>query len=133
MGTTADLQNRITLQRVDDGARRAKIAKARKWIYENGAGIDGTKVKTKLDPESMVPTTVRVSWCCLIVFDVLLVFPFQNAFSKRLSDFGFNYFLLYLVDLLHEFELGIWKNIFIHLLRMLYAHGGEAIQTLNER
>jgi hypothetical protein len=57
----------------------------------------------------------------------------QNAFSTRLSAFGFNYFLLYLVDLLHEFELGIWKNIFIHLLRLLYAHGGEAIQTLNER
>ena len=23
------------------------------------------------------------------------------------------------VDLLHEFELGVWKSIFIHLLRIL--------------
>jgi hypothetical protein len=41
--------------------------------------------------------------------------------------------LLYIVDLLHEFELGIWRNTFLHLLRILYAYGGEAIQTLNER
>ncbi len=25
------------------------------------------------------------------------------------------------VDLLHEFELGVWKAIFIHLIRVLYA------------
>ena len=25
------------------------------------------------------------------------------------------------VDLLHEFELGIWKALFSHLIRVLYA------------
>ena len=25
------------------------------------------------------------------------------------------------VDLLHEFELGVWKSLFTHLIRMLYA------------
>ncbi len=25
------------------------------------------------------------------------------------------------VDLLHEFELGVWKAIFTHLIRVLYA------------
>jgi hypothetical protein len=25
------------------------------------------------------------------------------------------------VDLMHEFELGVWKSLFIHLLRMLEA------------
>jgi hypothetical protein len=31
------------------------------------------------------------------------------------------------VDLLHEFELGIWKALFKHLIRVLHAaasHGG---------
>lgn len=23
------------------------------------------------------------------------------------------------VDLMHEFELGVWKNVFIHLLRLM--------------
>ncbi|THG93081.1 hypothetical protein EW026_g8053 [Hermanssonia centrifuga] len=36
-------------------------------------------------------------------------------------------------DLLHEFELGVWKANFTHLLRVLYAIGGDKIQALNER
>lgn len=27
------------------------------------------------------------------------------------------------VDLLHEFELGIWKALFVHLIRILYTAG----------
>ena len=27
------------------------------------------------------------------------------------------------VDLLHEFELGVWKALFTHLIRILYAAG----------
>lgn len=27
------------------------------------------------------------------------------------------------VDLLHEFELGVWKSVFVHLIRILYAAG----------
>ena len=40
---------------------------------------------------------------------------------------------MFVVDLLHEFELGVWKAIFTHLLRLLYAQGGDGIQKLNER
>ena len=44
---------------------------------------------------------------------------FQNAFSDKLSPLGFNVFGMVVVDLLHEFELGVWKAVFIHLLRLL--------------
>lgn len=44
-----------------------------------------------------------------------------------------NFFKLLVVDMLHEFELGVWKAIFIHLLRILYAAGGQGIQELNKR
>ncbi len=27
------------------------------------------------------------------------------------------------VDLLHEFELGVWKSLFTHLVRLLYVAG----------
>jgi hypothetical protein len=37
------------------------------------------------------------------------------------------------VDLLHEFELGVWKATFTHLLRILYAAEGNLIQELNNR
>jgi hypothetical protein len=40
---------------------------------------------------------------------------------------------MFVPDLLHEFELGVWKAVFIHLMRILYAAGGDTIQTLNER
>ena len=47
----------------------------------------------------------------------------QNAFSQQLAEFAFNFFLLFVVDLLHEFELGVWKTIFTHLTRILQAAG----------
>jgi hypothetical protein len=37
------------------------------------------------------------------------------------------------VDLLHEFELGVWKAILTHLLRILNARGEGKIQTFNKR
>ena len=40
---------------------------------------------------------------------------------------------MFVPDLLHEFELGVWKAIFTHLLRILYSCGGNTIQTLNSR
>jgi hypothetical protein len=40
---------------------------------------------------------------------------------------------MFTVDLLHEFELGVWKATFTHLLRILYAHGDGKIQELNKR
>ena len=36
-------------------------------------------------------------------------------------------------DLLHEFELGVWKMDLTHILRILYAIGGDAITTFNAR
>lgn len=43
----------------------------------------------------------------------------QNAFSSKLAPFGFNMFGMLAVDLMHEVELGVWKAVFIHLLRIL--------------
>jgi hypothetical protein len=40
---------------------------------------------------------------------------------------------MFVVDLLHEFELGMWKAIFTHLMRILFAAGGSAVQELNFR
>lgn len=37
------------------------------------------------------------------------------------------------VDLLHEFELGVWKAVFIHLVRLLYTLGQTVVDRFNER
>ena len=39
---------------------------------------------------------------------------------------------MFVPDLMHEFELGVWKAIFTRLMRILYAQGGNAIQQLNK-
>ena len=57
----------------------------------------------------------------------------QNAFSEALLDHGFNFYQMFAIDLLHDFELGVWKSVFKHLIQMLYACGNEKVQTLNER
>lgn len=37
------------------------------------------------------------------------------------------------VDLLHEFELGVWKAVFIHLLRMLDSTQKSNVDELDRR
>jgi len=57
---------------------------------------------------------------------------FQNAFSECLGPHGFEFHSLFILDLLHEFELGVWKAVFTHLICLLYAVGGDGIQILNK-
>ncbi|ETW82719.1 hypothetical protein HETIRDRAFT_416799 [Heterobasidion irregulare TC 32-1] len=40
---------------------------------------------------------------------------------------------MFVVDLLHEFELGVWKATFTYLIHILYAEGGDQVQHLNEQ
>ena len=58
---------------------------------------------------------------------------FQNAFSNRLQPLGFDFFQMLVVDLLHEFELGVWKALFIHLLRILEAQNPALLHKLDQR
>jgi hypothetical protein len=37
------------------------------------------------------------------------------------------------VDIMHEFELGVWKALFIHLLRILEAVDKALIHELDRR
>lgn len=34
-------------------------------------------------------------------------------------------------DFMHEFELGVWKAILIHLIRILFAYGNNTPSALN--
>jgi hypothetical protein len=44
-----------------------------------------------------------------------------------LTSVGQDYHDIFVVDLLHEFEIGVWKSVLTHLIRMLYAIPGEGI------
>ncbi|KIJ35486.1 hypothetical protein M422DRAFT_180704, partial [Sphaerobolus stellatus SS14] len=82
-------------------------------IYRDGYVVNSETVDNFLKAQSMTPT--------------------ENAFSKVLFSQGFNYFSMLVVDLLHEIELGVWKALFTHLIRMLYALGERTVNELNAR
>jgi hypothetical protein len=46
---------------------------------------------------------------------------------------GFNIFRALVVDLLHEFEIGVWKMLFIHLLRIISAQDKGLVHELDRR
>ncbi|KIY48733.1 hypothetical protein FISHEDRAFT_65631 [Fistulina hepatica ATCC 64428] len=82
------------------------------WIYCLGYGICSTAVEAVLKLTSSVPT--------------------QNAFAKHLNIEPAN---IPVVDLMHEFKLGVWKALFTHLICLLYVAEphGSLIETLDER
>jgi hypothetical protein len=55
-----------------------------------------------------------------------LIMKLKNAFMACLP--GLNIYPLLTVDLLHEFELGVWKALFTHIIRILSLYPG----TINE-
>ncbi|KAH8981633.1 hypothetical protein EDB92DRAFT_176878 [Lactarius akahatsu] len=59
--------------------------------------------------------------------------PTLNTFSHSLKDFNFDIFLTLVVDVLHEFELGVWKALLTHLIRILHSLGARQIQEFNSR
>lgn len=61
------------------------------------------------------------------------MFVCQSAFSIRLSKFGANVYELFVPDFMHEWELGVWKAVFVHILQLLVALGGDAIHTFDTR
>lgn len=125
---------RQTLARRDTVERRNKISSARVFIYEKGYAVDTAQVEAKLKDESLVPTVV-----CVISKSILRIINNsndvldQNAFSDRLGHTDFDFFLMLVVDLLHEFELGVWKAVLIHLLRIVDSAEETSLAELDSR
>ncbi|TCD64617.1 hypothetical protein EIP91_003851 [Steccherinum ochraceum] len=112
LGTQADRQTRENA-REDGPSKWYDIQRVRRWLYVLGLSFGVKRIKETLEAYSGTAT--------------------RNAFSIRLAPFGFNSYNMFVPDLLHEFELGVWKAVFIHLLRILYAAGQDKIQELNRR
>ncbi|TEB18199.1 hypothetical protein FA13DRAFT_1649583, partial [Coprinellus micaceus] len=113
MGTPADMAFRKANPRVDDDARQERVSEARAAI-KSGLAVAGDSVVKFLSHSEV---------------------PVENAFSKRLRKTGFNIFKSLTVDILHEFEIGVFKSLFIHLIRILDASapGGTLIHELDRR
>ncbi|KAI1784806.1 hypothetical protein LXA43DRAFT_1100996 [Ganoderma leucocontextum] len=112
MGTRNDTFRR-NQHRVDNDDVKWRIDLTRRWIYQDGMALTSVYVDRVLGPLSLTPT--------------------RNAFSTRFREHGLNFYSMFVPDLMHEFELGVWKSTFTHLLRILYAAGEDKIQIFNQR
>lgn len=124
------MTQRTTLARVDNMKRRIRVEAARGAIYMDNYKVDSRAVENLLQEESLVPTVVCILFPYMPCVEVLLC---QNAFSHKLAPFGFNMFNMLVVDLMHEVELGVWKSIFIHLLRILDCHNESLKHEMDRR
>ena len=101
------------------------VTKARKYIYKDAKPINGTAVDDVLKGFSGVPTVVSF----VPPFMPQFLIPLQNAFVARLGR-NFDPSRMLVVDLLHEFELGVWKTLFTLLIRLLYVAGKNGSESL---
>ncbi|KAJ3710934.1 hypothetical protein C8R42DRAFT_648374, partial [Lentinula raphanica] len=109
MGTRRDLALRKNTART---FLINRVKKARDYIYRKGYGIRSARVEELLKPTSSVPT--------------------MNAFVDRLgSDFNPSHMLA--PDFMHEFELGVFKSLFAHLIRVLHAKEPSLVSELDHR
>ncbi|RDX47354.1 hypothetical protein OH76DRAFT_1526067 [Lentinus brumalis] len=114
LGTAADRDARQAKTRPPAPEREPIVASARELIYVDNYVVNSEHVENLLAGQSLVPS--------------------RNAFSTKLGHLGFNIQDVLVVDQLHEYELGIWKRVFSHLVRIVEAAGGESsVHELNGR
>ncbi|KAG8794779.1 hypothetical protein FRC12_021702 [Ceratobasidium sp. 428] len=105
MGTPTDMRTRKK-RRIDNPKRRATIKQAKHLIHKKGKTVGSKAVEALLKDKSYVPTMATL---ILIFFATLIV------------------------DQLHEVELGVWKALFQHLIRLLHSVGPAAVTEFNRR
>ncbi|CUA77217.1 CRISPR-associated endonuclease Cas9 [Streptococcus mutans UA159] [Rhizoctonia solani] len=112
LGLPEDQARREQLKRVDNRSR-SDVHQARSFIYDKGRAVNSQDVENLLKSESYTPV--------------------DNAFSRHLRPLGFDIFESLTVDFMHEFELGVWKAVFTHIIRILEAIGSKGVTDFNLR
>ena len=141
LGTKRDDNRRTAGVRKDDGRFRRLVDTAWRAIYELGKGVKSAAVEALLAAESLVPTRVSLlySSCQVMCRANNNLLGVQNAFSAFAQSVEaemsstFDFFSMFVPDLMHEFELGTWKATFTHLIRVLTAVGDDVVQQFNLR
>ncbi|KAI1787852.1 hypothetical protein LXA43DRAFT_1097859 [Ganoderma leucocontextum] len=111
-GTKMDLRRRAHT-RMDSAALQTNILTARKHLFK-GFSINGKRIGSMINHSPLSRYAL-------------------SAFSTKFSPFGLNFYEILAPDLMHEFELGVWKGIFNHLMRLLVAKGPDAVEEFNSR
>ncbi|KAG8793966.1 hypothetical protein FRC12_001025 [Ceratobasidium sp. 428] len=107
VGTPHDTRLRVVKRRIGNKRYQRTIGKARLFVYELGHSVQSKDVEALLKGESYVPT-------------------------MRLGN-KFNIYSALVVDQLHEVELGVWKAVFKHLVRLVHLNGSTSVIEFDRR
>ncbi|OSC98561.1 hypothetical protein PYCCODRAFT_1454293 [Trametes coccinea BRFM310] len=108
-----DMKTRLRKKREDSPWLRMILERIRGWIFGRGVAPEGKRVEALLGDTSTSAT--------------------QSAFSRRLASLGFDIYHAMVPDVMHEFELGVWKSTLTHLVRILVSIGPSTVNTFNAR
>ncbi|KAG8697132.1 hypothetical protein FRC09_008057 [Ceratobasidium sp. 395] len=112
LGSSEDRNTRANQPRIQDRAHWENVEETRRLIFYEGLAIKSARVEEILKPTSSVPTI--------------------SAFVTRLG-YGFQTTRMLVPDMLHQFEIGVWKDFFIHLVRLLNSRGSAVTAEFNTR
>ncbi|KAG6906052.1 hypothetical protein DXG01_016127 [Tephrocybe rancida] len=113
MGTASDMEQRVVAIRINDHAYKKLNRDARRIIYNQNFAVNSKAVELLLQPTSLVASS--------------------NAFAGALGDFGFNHHQMLVVDILHEWEVGVWKSVLTHLIRLVHESQANHVSLLDAR
>ncbi|KAF8583687.1 hypothetical protein K439DRAFT_1647169 [Ramaria rubella] len=114
LGLQRDRKRHVTRSCMDTCTQLASVSLARKFMYGKcGHKVNSTAVNNLLQATSLVPT--------------------ENTFSKTMTSYLYNKFVMFVINLMHEFELGVWKAVLTHLIRLLSELGADKVNELNQR
>ncbi|KAG9118759.1 hypothetical protein FRC07_006565, partial [Ceratobasidium sp. 392] len=115
MGSRSDMRARKANCRRDNARQRQLVQKARALIYSEQRALGNAEVEALLQPTSLVPTI--------------------NAFSQRLSPLKFDFYKMFVPDVLHEVELGVWNSTVAELnkrFRLVPTFGNSTIRLFSD-
>ncbi|EGN93350.1 hypothetical protein SERLA73DRAFT_64123 [Serpula lacrymans var. lacrymans S7.3] len=95
----------------DDVKHQHNISCAQNLVYDKQYTVNSTAVENILKEQSLVPTAVLNS----------------------LAPLGVNMYLMFVVDLMHEIELGVWKALITHLLRIVSSCNKKLLDEIDHR
>ncbi|KAG8767288.1 hypothetical protein FRC12_006324 [Ceratobasidium sp. 428] len=113
LGTRQDRKTRELNLRIQDSTYLDNVGESRRLMYKEGYVVNSVHVERLLKPDCSVPTI--------------------SAFLTRLRPLSpnFNPLRMLVPDVLHEFELGVWKSTLIHIIRLLDSKGQIAVTTFD--
>ncbi|KAG6845145.1 hypothetical protein H0H87_000382 [Tephrocybe sp. NHM501043] len=97
---------------MDSAAKLFNVEVARSKIFKSGFVANGKSIDRILkDSKTLI----------------------QNAFSNFLLPHSVNFYDLFIVNVLYEIELGVFKAIFTHLIQILYTMGSQGVADLDHQ